>query len=105
LSNNLPVINEYTVTVSPFAGRSDICPDDDCDNFLHVFLANTSIQFSVANMYRLSRIMFPPHPEKLRAICQRGFDDALLYLKRNGEREQCTAAFLSVMLQQIVSQS
>lgn len=49
-----------------------------------MFLSNTSIQFSMMNIYRMSRIMFPPHPEKLSEICKQGFEDALAYLKRNG---------------------
>ena len=84
-SDNLPRINNYTITVSPFAGRSDICPKDDSANVLHMFLANTSVQFSAMNLYRMSRIMFPPHPEKLSEICKSGFEDALAFLKKNSE--------------------
>ena len=28
-SNNVPIINRETVTVSPFSGGADICPPDD----------------------------------------------------------------------------
>ena len=30
-SNNLPVLDKQTITVSPLAGNSDICPKDDSD--------------------------------------------------------------------------
>lgn len=50
-----------------------------------MYVANTSIQFSSMNLYRLSRIMFPPHPERLSEICKQGFEDALAFLKRNSK--------------------
>ncbi|XP_013421713.1 patatin-like phospholipase domain-containing protein 2 [Lingula anatina] len=83
LSDNLPVFDENTVTVSPFCGETDICPDDNSANFLHVNLANTSMQCTSNNLYRLSRALFPPHPEILSEMCRQGFDDALKYLQRN----------------------
>ncbi|CAH1785330.1 unnamed protein product [Owenia fusiformis] len=83
LSDNLPILDENTITVSPFAGESDICPNDNSANLLEVSLANTSMQFSTYNLYRMSRALFPPHPEVLSNMCRRGFDDALKYLQRN----------------------
>ncbi|KAF6027531.1 bmm [Bugula neritina] len=83
LSNNLPRINKYTITVSPFAGHSDICPKNESPNIHYWLISNTSFQFTIKNLYRLSRIMFPPHPEKLSQICKQGFEDALSYLKEN----------------------
>lgn len=35
-SDNLPILNENTITVSPFCGESDICPRDDSAQFFHV---------------------------------------------------------------------
>lgn len=35
-SDNLPVIDENTVTVSPFCGESDICPRDPSSQLFHV---------------------------------------------------------------------
>lgn len=35
-SNNLPVLDENTVTVSPFCGESDICPRDESAQLFHV---------------------------------------------------------------------
>lgn len=35
-SDNLPTIDENTVTVSPFCGESDICPRDDTAQIFHV---------------------------------------------------------------------
>jgi patatin-like phospholipase domain-containing protein 2 len=35
-SDNLPTLDENTVTVSPFAGETDICPRDDSAQIFHV---------------------------------------------------------------------
>lgn len=35
-SDNLPVLDENTITVSPFCGESDICPRDDSAQLFHV---------------------------------------------------------------------
>ncbi|XP_059482642.1 1-acylglycerol-3-phosphate O-acyltransferase Pnpla3-like isoform X2 [Neocloeon triangulifer] len=83
LSNNLPTLDEHTITVSPFCGESDICPRDPSYQLLHVNLANTSIELSRQNIYRFARILFPPNPEILSDMCKQGFDDALRFLHRN----------------------
>ncbi|CAL1263795.1 unnamed protein product [Larinioides sclopetarius] len=82
LSDNLPVLDDNTVTVSPFAGEHDICPQDESCNILQVNLVNTSIAVSPGNIYRIFRILFPPKPEVLSKMCQQGFDDALKFLQR-----------------------
>ncbi|KAL3842014.1 hypothetical protein ACJMK2_020087 [Sinanodonta woodiana] len=83
LSDNIPILNNETITVSPFAGESDICPTDNSSNFIHVNLANTSMQCSMGNLYRLSRALFPPSPQILNDMCNHGFEDCSRYLHRN----------------------
>lgn len=83
LSDNIPALNDETISISPFAGESDICPSDNTTNPLHIYLANTSMQCSMENLYRMSRALFPPHPEILSDMCQQGFDDTLKYLQNN----------------------
>nr|ARI45076.1 adipose triglyceride lipase brummer [Leptinotarsa decemlineata] len=82
-SNNLPTLDENTITVSPFCGESDICPRDDSSQLFHINVANTSIELSKHNIYRMLRILFPPKPEVLSNMCKQGFDDALRFLHRN----------------------
>ncbi|CAH2278338.1 patatin-like phospholipase domain-containing 2 [Pelobates cultripes] len=84
ISNNLPEYDlKNTITVSPFSGESDICPRDNSANFHELRVTNTSIQFSLANLYRLTRALFPPEPKVLGELCQQGYNDALRFLQRN----------------------
>ncbi|XP_015119114.1 1-acylglycerol-3-phosphate O-acyltransferase Pnpla3 isoform X2 [Diachasma alloeum] len=82
-SDNLPTLDENTITISPFCGESDICPRDISSQLFHVNLSNTSIELSRQNIYRFARILFPPNPEILSHMCKQGFDDALRFLQRN----------------------
>ncbi|XP_044133776.1 patatin-like phospholipase domain-containing protein 2 [Bufo gargarizans] len=84
ISNNLPEYElKNTITISPFSGESDICPRDNSTNFHELRVTNTSIQFSLANLYRLTRALFPPEPKILGEMCQQGYNDALRFLKDN----------------------
>ncbi|XP_069696120.1 uncharacterized protein bmm isoform X2 [Periplaneta americana] len=83
LSDNLPMLDENTITVSPFCGESDICPRDLSSQLFHINVSNTSIELSKHNIYRFARILFPPKPEILSNMCKQGFDDALMFLHRN----------------------
>jgi len=82
-SDNLPMLDENTITVSPFCGESDICPRDLSSQLFHINVSNTSIELSRHNIYRFARILFPPKPEVLANMCKQGFDDALMFLHRN----------------------
>ncbi|XP_029437968.1 patatin-like phospholipase domain-containing protein 2 isoform X1 [Rhinatrema bivittatum] len=85
ISDNLPQYElKNTITVSPFSGESDICPRDSCTNLHELRVTNTSIQFNLSNLYRLSKALFPPEPQVLREMCKQGYRDALHFLKRNG---------------------
>ena len=80
-TDNLPQHFEgTTITVSPFSGESDICPDDSNMTLFHFDLRNTSVQFTSQNLYRMSRAFFPPSQEVLSDMCRQGFKDALKYL-------------------------
>ncbi|KAM9497153.1 patatin-like phospholipase domain-containing protein 2 [Clarias gariepinus] len=86
ITDNLPQYElKNTITVSPFSGESDICPRDYSSTNLHEFrFTNTSIQFTLSNLYRVSRALFPPDPQVLETMCRQGYKDALNFLKKNG---------------------
>ncbi|XP_038213090.1 uncharacterized protein LOC119833235 [Zerene cesonia] len=106
-SDNLPVLDENTITVSPFCGESDICPRDTSSQLFHVNLANTSIELSKQNMNRFARILFPPKPEVLSNMCKQGFDDALRFLHRNNmiSCTRCLAVQSTYQLQDVLDDS
>ncbi|XP_046890573.1 patatin-like phospholipase domain-containing protein 2 [Hypomesus transpacificus] len=85
ISDNLPQYElKNTITVSPFSGESDICPCDSSTNMHELRFTNTSIQFTLTNLYRVSRALFPPDPMVMKAMCKQGYKDALHFLKKNG---------------------
>ncbi|XP_041651467.1 patatin-like phospholipase domain-containing protein 2 [Cheilinus undulatus] len=85
ISDNLPQYElKNTITVSPFAGESDICPRDSSTNMHELRFTNTSIKFTLPNLYRVSKALFPPDPMVMKAMCKQGYKDALHFLKRNG---------------------
>ncbi|XP_006893265.1 PREDICTED: patatin-like phospholipase domain-containing protein 2 [Elephantulus edwardii] len=85
ISDNLPRYElKNTITVSPFSGESDICPQDSSTNIHELRVTNTSIQFNLRNLYRLSKALFPPEPMVLRELCEQGYRDGLRFLRRNG---------------------
>ncbi|XP_007556970.1 patatin-like phospholipase domain-containing protein 2 [Poecilia formosa] len=85
ISDNLPQYElKNTITVSPFSGESDICPRDTSTNIHELRFTNTSIQFTLTNLYRVSRALFPPNPMIMKGMCKQGYKDALHFLKRNG---------------------
>uniref|UniRef100_A0A3B3DRE6 Patatin-like phospholipase domain-containing protein 2 n=1 Tax=Oryzias melastigma TaxID=30732 RepID=A0A3B3DRE6_ORYME len=87
ISDNLPLYElKNTITVSPFSGESDICPRDTSTNIHELRFTNTSIQFTLTNLYRVSRALFPPDPMVMKAMCKQGYKDALHFLERNGKR-------------------
>ncbi|XP_041973253.1 uncharacterized protein LOC121728960 [Aricia agestis] len=106
-SDNLPVLDENTITVSPFCGESDICPRDLSSQLFHVNVANTSIELSRQNMSRFARILFPPKPEVLSNMCKQGFDDALRFLHRNNmiTCTRCLAVQTTYQLQDVLDDS
>ncbi|XP_078405059.1 patatin-like phospholipase domain-containing protein 2 [Cetorhinus maximus] len=84
ITDNLPQYElKNTITVSPFAGESDICPRDCSSNMHELRITNTSIQFNLQNLYRLSKALFPPEPEVMRDMWKQGYSDAFDFLKRN----------------------
>ncbi|XP_018309842.1 patatin-like phospholipase domain-containing protein 3 isoform X2 [Mycetomoellerius zeteki] len=106
-SDNLPTLDENTITVSPFCGESDICPRDVSSQLFHVNVANTSIELSRQNIYRFTKILFPPKTEILSSMCKQGFDDALQFLHRNNllNCTRCLAVQSTYLIQETIDDS
>ncbi|KAF1762453.1 hypothetical protein GCK72_010715 [Caenorhabditis remanei] len=85
VSDNQPIYDEHTVTVSPFSGESDICPPDwDSGSMLGVDFNGTSIRFTARNMFRLMACLWPRSTDDLSKMCLQGFGDALRFLTKYG---------------------
>uniref|UniRef100_A0A8C8RZ63 Patatin like phospholipase domain containing 4 n=1 Tax=Pelusios castaneus TaxID=367368 RepID=A0A8C8RZ63_9SAUR len=81
LTNGLPILPVgRTVTVSPFSGRLDICPQDKGYVDLYIKVAKQDLMLSVANLIRLNQALFPPSQKEMESLYQNGFDDAVHFL-------------------------
>ncbi|KAK2497716.1 hypothetical protein MC885_007657 [Smutsia gigantea] len=70
------------ITISTFSGQQDICPRD-CPAIFHDFrMFNFSFQFSLENIARMTHALFPPDLLILHNYYYRGYEDAVLYLRR-----------------------
>ncbi|MBN3285676.1 PLPL2 protein, partial [Polyodon spathula] len=99
ITDNLPQYElKNTITVSPFSGESDICPRDPSTNIHELRVTNTSIQFTLTNLYRLSKALFPPDPQVMKVMCKQGYKDGLNFIRRNGEMLFVTASHSSLSL-------
>ncbi|VDK71667.1 unnamed protein product [Litomosoides sigmodontis] len=93
-TDNQPVIDVDTITVSPFSGESDICPTDgESASLFEWNFAGTSIRLTSNNLYRAALCLFPPSTEECASICRSGFNDALKFIIANGFTSN--AVFLS----------
>lgn len=68
-SDNLPRCgSNNTVTISAYAGESDLCPPRGSRiSFHQVRFNNVSIQVNAENVYRVTSTFFPPEPQVSRA--------------------------------------
>ncbi|KAM3608747.1 uncharacterized protein V6R79_003988 [Siganus canaliculatus] len=84
VSDNHPQSHvKNTITISAYAGESDLCPRGSTLNFHEVRFNNMSIQVNSENVYRVTSTFFPPEPEAMAEICHNGYTDALRFLQEN----------------------
>lgn len=82
-TDSLPILSVgRTITVSPFAGRQDVCPVHMGRFNTHLKLANMNVAFSMENIKRLNQALFPPPSGGMQAVCEEGFSDAVRFLNR-----------------------
>ena len=89
------MLDQHTILVSPFGGESDICPRDESSSYYCHDFQGTNLQLSYENIYRISKALFPPSPHVLKAMCFRGYKDAINFLKsRNMLECSCSHRFI-----------
>ncbi|XP_028644625.1 patatin-like phospholipase domain-containing protein 5 isoform X2 [Grammomys surdaster] len=85
LSNNLPFSDcPATITVSPYNGTVDICPQSTSHSLFELTAFNASFQISTNNFFLGVISLFPPKPEVVADYCRQGYLDALRFLERRG---------------------
>ncbi|XP_043297457.1 patatin-like phospholipase domain-containing protein 5 isoform X4 [Cervus canadensis] len=90
LSNNLPFADSPSaITVSPFHGTVDICPQS-CSASIHELNAfNASFQISTENFFLGITSLIPCSPEVMADSCRQGYLDALRFLERRALKKAC----------------
>ncbi|XP_017384917.1 patatin-like phospholipase domain-containing protein 5 isoform X1 [Cebus imitator] len=85
LSNSLPFADcPSTITVSPFPGTVDICPQSTSANLHELNIFNASFQISTENLFLAFTCLVPSKPEVVADSCRQGYLDALRFLERHG---------------------
>ncbi|KAM8978092.1 patatin-like phospholipase domain-containing protein 5 isoform 2-T2 [Sarcophilus harrisii] len=85
LSNNVPFTDSNaTITISPFYGSVDICPQSTSGSLHELNLCNASFQICVRNFHMGLMSLFPPEPEEVADFCRQGYLDALRFLESRG---------------------
>uniref|UniRef100_A0A2K6F3U5 Patatin like phospholipase domain containing 5 n=1 Tax=Propithecus coquereli TaxID=379532 RepID=A0A2K6F3U5_PROCO len=88
-NNNLPFADcASTITVSPFHGAVDICPQSTSASLHELNAFNTSCQISTENFFLGFISLMPPNPEVVADNCRQGYLDALRFLERRGLTEE-----------------
>ncbi|XP_021524340.2 patatin-like phospholipase domain-containing protein 5 isoform X2 [Aotus nancymaae] len=83
--NNLPFADcPSTITVSPFHGTVDICPQSTSANLHELNAFNASYQISTENFFLGFICLVSPNPEVVADSCRQGYLDALRFLERRG---------------------
>ncbi|XP_066109161.1 patatin-like phospholipase domain-containing protein 5 [Saccopteryx bilineata] len=85
LSNNLPFADcPSTITVSPFPGTVDICPQSTSASMFELNAFNSSFQISTMNFFLAFTCLVAPSSEVVVQYCKQGYLDALRFLERRG---------------------
>ncbi|KAM5289166.1 patatin-like phospholipase domain-containing protein 5 [Ctenodactylus gundi] len=85
LSNHMPFANcPTTITVSPFHGTADICPQSTSASLHEMNAFNANFQISTTNFFLGFKSLFPFEPEMVADYCRQGYLDALRFLERRG---------------------
>ncbi|KAM8777482.1 patatin-like phospholipase domain-containing protein 5 [Rhynchonycteris naso] len=85
LSNNMPFADcPSTITVSPFSGTVDICPQSTSASMFELNAFNASFQISTMNFFLALTCLVTPSSEIVVQYCKQGYLDALRFLERRG---------------------
>ena len=72
------------ITVSPFSGGCDICPQGESPVVLVVHPVDQPLQLSTENLMRLLNSLNPSSWDYLEKLFHRGYEDSLRFLHGEG---------------------
>lgn len=81
-SNNLPIIQEPAITISPFDSLVDISPRNYTKKPVYINIAKEKMAVTLTNVVRLVQALIPPQVEALEDLHQMGYRDAYHFLKQ-----------------------
>ena len=88
LSNNLPYSSDPNIiTVSPFSGECDICPNGGTETHFLAYVSGQAMQTSWSNLNRGFDTLLMSNWKQFDDICAQGFRDTYNFLKREGENQ------------------
>lgn len=80
-TDNLPTPPQgKTISVSPFSGNSDICPQDSSRPLSAFYWRRMHVLVSRENARRSLNILYPPTNINVNMFFNAGFNDAMRYL-------------------------
>ncbi|XP_063065195.1 patatin-like phospholipase domain-containing protein 2 [Engraulis encrasicolus] len=88
----------HTLTISPFAGEIDICPQDGPSPLCDFVINGHCFQATVSNLLRVATALYPRDWRVLSEAYVEGYQDAVEYLQRHGIVKQdpnCVACLSS----------
>ncbi len=86
LSNNLPYSNDPNIiTVSPFSGECDICPNGETETQFLAYVTGQAMQCSWSNLCMGFRTVILSSWKDMDDTCAQGFRDTYKFLKREGQ--------------------
>lgn len=81
-TNNLPITQTPSITISPFEALVDIGPKSMNKNPRFVKIANENVAVTLSNVWRFVSALFPPTAEGLEDLYHAGYRDAYHFLKK-----------------------
>ena len=85
-SSILPrALDPNVVTVSPYNGGCDICPQGESESMYMLYISGQPFQISMKNIMRLSMTLRPTSWEELEELFLIGYKNTVYFLKREGE--------------------
>lgn len=97
-TSNIPLSSDPDViSVSPFSGDCDICPQGESASPHIVNISDQPLQISAKNIVRLTNALCPTSWNQLEELFHQGYSDGLRFFRRKGVCV-CVCEVITIML-------